>query len=269
MPDITLLLSLLTKFAWLGNWLFFTLAFIESAPFVGMFVPGATLISIGGFLASQDYLNTWDIIFFATIGAILGDFFSYSLGRWGGGWMKEKKVININILNHGEAFFNKYGNTSIFWGRFFGPIRAIIPFIAGLSRMKQGPFIFWNILSSICWAILNVFLGYFSGALLVTIFKKWSGRLSLSLILILVIAVLYWVVKKKGQSIKSSFSISSVKFVGFLNRQKWFNRLVAKYPFISYFLSDSKNAPEKLFGGTLIFIFLLIIYLLIIILDIF
>ena len=95
MPDINLLLNLLKEFAWLGNWLFFTLAFIESAPFVGMFIPGATLISVGGFLASQDVLNTWDIIIFATVGAIIGDFFSYSLGRWGGTWIKDKKIKTI------------------------------------------------------------------------------------------------------------------------------------------------------------------------------
>ncbi|MCX6754410.1 MAG: DedA family protein [Candidatus Nomurabacteria bacterium] len=269
MPDINILLNLLTQFAWLGNWLFFTLAFIESAPFVGVFIPGATLISVGGILASQGYLNAWDIIFFATLGAIFGDFFSYSLGRWGGSWIKDKKIININILNHGEKFFEKYGNKSIFWGRFFGPIRAIIPFIAGLSKMKKGPFVFWNILSSICWAMLNVFVGYFSGTLIVAIFKKWSGRLSLILILILITTTLYWIVKKKGQSIQNSFRISSIKFVKFLNNQKWFNKLATKYPFISYFINESNRAEEKIFGGTLIFVFLTIIYFLIIILDIF
>lgn len=94
MPDLNLLLSLLTKFAWLGNWLFFILAFIESAPFIGLVIPGATLIFVGGFLAAQGYLNTWDIIIFASIGAICGDFFSYSLGRWGGDFIKEKKILD-------------------------------------------------------------------------------------------------------------------------------------------------------------------------------
>jgi membrane protein DedA with SNARE-associated domain len=269
MPDINLLLHLLTKFAWLGNWLFFTLAFVESAPFIGVLIPGASLISIGGFLASQDILDTWDIVIFATLGAILGDFFSYSLGRWGGDWMKDKKLININILNHGEKFFKRYGNKSIFWGRFFGPIRAIIPFIAGLSRMKKGPFVFWNIVSSICWAILNVFLGYFSGTLIVNIFKKWSSKLTLVLILIFIIVLFYWFVKKKGQSIKSSFRLSSHNFIKFINSKKWFDKLVSKYPFISFFIKERRYAAEKLFGATLIFIFLIVIYALIIILDVF
>ncbi len=269
MPDINLLLSLMIKFAWLGNWLFFILAFTESAPLVGVFIPGATLISIGGFLASQGYLNVWDIVFFASIGAILGDFFSYSLGRWGGSWIKEKKLINLTLIRHGENFFRKYGNKSIFWGRFFGPIRAIIPFIAGLSRMRRGPFIFWNVLSGISWAILNVFLGHFSGTLIVAVFKKWSGKLTLVLILIVIIGLYYWFIKNKGQSIKSSFHSNSLKFMQYLHTKSWFKKLISRYPFIPYFFNESKHAAEKLFGGLLIFSFLILAYILILILDVF
>lgn len=269
MPDITLLLNLLTNFAWLGNWLFFTLAFIESAPFIGVFIPGSTLISIGGFMASQGYLKTWDIIFFASLGAILGDFFSYSLGRWGGKWINDKKIINQSLLRHGERFFYKYGNISIFWGRFFGPIRAIIPFIAGISRMKQRPFVFWNIISALCWAVLNVFLGYFSGALFVSILKKWTSGLTLILIIILTIVIIYWVIKKRGQSILISFKTSSLNFVERLKNYNWFKKLNTRYSFIPLFFKETKHTTEKLFGGLLILSFLIFVYLLIIILDVF
>ena len=269
MPDITLLLDLLTKFAWLGDWFFFALAFIESAPFIGLFIPGATLISIGGFLASQGYFNLWNLIIFATMGAIVGDFVSYSLGRWGGDWIKDKKIINRTILNHGEKFFNKYGNKSIFWGRFFGPIRAVIPLIAGLSKMKQRPFIFWNVLSAISWAMLNVFLGYFSGTIIVSILKKWSSRLSLVIILLLTTALVYWIIKKRGQSITNSFQSSSFNFIKNLNNYNWFKMLSIRYPFIPTFFKESKHPEEKLFGGLLAFTFLTFIYILTIILDVF
>lgn len=269
MPDIGLLTHLLTKFAWLGNWLFFVLAFIESAPLIGVFIPGATLISVGGFLASQNILNVWDIIFFATIGAIIGDFFSYSLGRFGGAWINKHKIINRTLIHHGERFFNRYGNKSIFWGRFFGPIRAIIPFIAGLSKMERGPFIFWNVISGLSWAILNVLVGFFSGALIITIFKKWSNKLTFFLILIFIIATIYWLIKKRGHSLKKSFKLNSLIFAEYLNKKKWFNRLVIRYPFITDFFNETKYAAEKLFGGVLVFSFLILTYILILIFDIF
>lgn len=269
MPDLNLLLSLLTKFAWLGNWLFFILAFIESAPFIGVIIPGATLIFVGGFLASQGYLNTWDIIIFASAGAICGDFFSYSLGRWGGDWIKAKKIINRSILKHGENFFKRYGDKSIFFGRFFGPIRAVIPFIAGLSRMRRKPFILWNVLSGIAWAILNVLLGHFSGTLVTSIFKKWSNRLSWTLILILAIAIIYFVIKKRGESIAAYFRTSSIYFTKRIHSYSWFQKFSARYPVINDFFQESKRAEEKLLGGVLTFSFLIFIYFLVIILDIF
>lgn len=269
MPDITFLSDILIKFAWLGNWIFFILAFVESAPFVGVFIPGATLVYVGGFLASQGLLNVWDILIFATLGAIVGDFFSYSIGRWGGDWVKRKKIINQNILDIGENFFNKYGHTSIFWGRFFGPVRAIIPFIAGLSRMKTRPFVFWNILSAIGWAMFNVFLGYFSGTIIVSIFKKWSGRLSIIIVIALVIFLIYWIIKKRGESIREHFHNKSINFTKRVHTYTWFQKLSVRFPVIPYFFNERKNAEKKFFGGFLISIFLLIIYLLIIILDVF
>lgn len=267
--NVDLLLNLLKEFAWLGNWLFFALAFIESAPFVGVFIPGATLISIGGFLASQGYLSTWDIIIFATLGAIIGDFFSYSLGRWGGSWIKNKQKNNSSMISHGEVFFRRHGNKSIFLGRFFGPVRAIIPFIAGLSKMRRKPFIFWNILSAIGWANLNVFLGYFSGTLVVKIFKGWSSGLTLILIMVLVIATIYWTIKKKNQTLKTSFKTNSLNFREYLNHKNWFQKLMLNHPIVSEFFNEYKNANEKLFGGLIITALLIITYILILILDVF
>lgn len=269
MPDLNLLLNLLKEFAWLGNWLFFTLAFIESAPFIGLFIPGATLIYVGGIIASQGALNTWDIIVFATIGAIIGDFFSYLLGRWGGNWIKDKKIINQSLLNKGEYFFLKYGNKSVFWGRFFGPVRAIIPFIAGLSKMKKAPFVFWNILSATGWAMLNVFTGYFSGTIIVTIFKKWSSKLSWLLFISLIIFIIYWVFKYHGQSIITYFKIKSLKFYNWISSKNWFNKLTNRYPFTIDFFNESKNATEKLYGVFLLSLFFLFLYLVIIIIDVF
>lgn len=269
MTDISLLLNLLKEFAWLGNWFFFILAFIESAPFVGVIIPGASLISVGGFLAYQGFLNTWDIIIYSTLGAIFGDFFSYLLGRFGGNLIKNKKEKNYSLIRHGEDFFEQYGNKSVFLGRFFGPIRAIIPFIAGLSKMKYKPFIFWNIISAICWAFLNVFLGYFSGTIIVTIFKKWSNDLSLILFILLVVMIIYWLIKKRDQSIKNSFRATSLNFVSKLQSYSWFKRLKIRYIFINTFFTESKNPAEKIFGSVLTLSFLIVIYLLTIVLDIF
>ncbi len=267
MPDINYLLHLLSKFSWLGNWLFFILAFIESAPIIGVLIPGATLISIGGFIAYQGYLNVTDIIIFSALGAIVGDFFSYSLGRWGGQWIKDKKIINQRIIRQGEKFFQHYGNKSVFWGRFFGPIRAIIPFIAGLAKMKQKSFISWNILSGILWAILNVSLGYFSGNLIITILKKWSNKLNLVLGIIIILILFLWLIKKHQRSLISYFRFSSQRFLELLKSYHFFQKLTTRYSVINDFLKEKPTLIEKLFGSILILLSFTFVYSLIMVLD--
>jgi membrane protein DedA with SNARE-associated domain len=66
-------------------------------------------------------------------------------------------------LQRGEAFFRRHGNKSVFLGRFMGPIRGIIPFIAGLLAMDKRAFLLWNVLSGVLWATAHVLAGYFLG----------------------------------------------------------------------------------------------------------
>lgn len=260
--------SILAKFEWLGNWLFLFFALLECIPFIGGLFPGATLINISGFFASQGSFKVINIVIFSTIGAFIGDYAGYSLGRWGGVWLRKKRIIKPSMIEKGQIFFEKYGNKSIFWGRFLGAIRAIVPFVAGLSRMRQRPFIVWNIVSSLAWSIYNVALGYFAGAVLMTIIKKWSYKLGLILVIILAAALIYWLLKKRGRNIIQYYRKFSQRFSEKLFNFSWFSRLVEQYPVIPEFFK-SKFGQEKILGTFLWIITLLLVYILAEILNLF
>jgi membrane protein DedA with SNARE-associated domain len=51
----------------------------------------------------------------------------------------------------GRLFFRRWGVFSIFLGRFLGPLRAIVPLLAGVMRMHHPRFQLVNILSAIVW----------------------------------------------------------------------------------------------------------------------
>lgn len=147
-----------------GYVVIFIIALLESTPFIGTLVPGATLIGFAGFLASQGYFSFSLLVLFCSIGALTGDLLGFFLGKNGSHYFKnENKFLKLEHLNKGEAFFNKHGKKSIFIARFIGPIRAIVPFIAGLSKMKFREFMSWNALSAICWAYVYLGVGYFFG----------------------------------------------------------------------------------------------------------
>jgi len=261
-------LSILAKFGWLGNWLFFLIALVECLPIVGGFFPGGTLISIAAFFASQGYFNVLDVLLFSALGAIIGDYSGYSLGRFGSDWLLRKKFIKPEFMARGENFFKKYGAPSIFWGRFIGATRAVVPFIAGSAQMRQRNFLFWNIISALSWSIFNVGVGYFAGSLIAAIIKKWSQRLGLILIIIIAALLLYWFIKKHGQNLWQYFKKQSQIFTEKLFGNSWFIKLTARYSIIAEFF-QTPFSWERIFGGFLGTVILIILYVITLILDIF
>ena len=180
-----------------GYWVLLLTSFAESLPFIGLIVPGTIFLGFFGFLSAQGYLDIGDLIWFAAIGAILGDGLSYYLGRKGAIFFSDKNtILKQSYLEKGEKFFKKYGNKSIFLGRFIGPLRPIVPFIAGLSGMDKKIFIFWNVISAALWSVMFLFLGYFFGNAL-PIIGVWSTRAGIFLVLLFFSMVFIRIVVRK------------------------------------------------------------------------
>jgi membrane protein DedA with SNARE-associated domain len=134
------------------------IAFIESLPGVSLLFPGwlflTILISVSG-ISSLDILPLWVGIF---SGAILGDWISYLIGLH----FKES-IFHIwplsrypKLMTDGHNFFEKWGWWAVFLGRFFGPLRAIVPVIAGIFAMPNLLFQVANVGSAFIWSLLLV-----------------------------------------------------------------------------------------------------------------
>ena len=175
-----------------GYWLVLLLSFAESVVLVGEVIPGSTLLIFIGFLSAQGILDIGDLIWFAAIGAILGDGLSYYLGTKGTNFFRnENRFLKTVHLERGQRFFKKHGDKSIFLGRFIGFLRPIVPFVAGLSEMNLKRFLFWNITSAFLWAASHLLLGYFFGSAFAAI-ETWGTRVSYGIgLLLLFLLVLY------------------------------------------------------------------------------
>src|SRR5207248_10724013 len=97
----------------------------------------------------------------AITGAVLGDSVSYWIGRRFGSGIARVWPFSRNpeLLRRGMRFFERYGGISVFVGRFFGPIRAMIPLAAGIMRLPPGRFWFANLASALVWAPMLLFIG--------------------------------------------------------------------------------------------------------------
>ena len=139
----------------------FITAFGESFAFLSLLFPGTTLLIAAGTLMSGGTLPYMPVLIGAVLGATLGDTVSYWIGRrYGGGiariWPFSR---NPELLPSGIQFFAKHGGKSVFIGRFFGPIRAVIPLAAGVLKMPRGWFWFANFTSALVWAPMLLFVG--------------------------------------------------------------------------------------------------------------
>jgi membrane protein DedA with SNARE-associated domain len=165
----------------LGGWayvLLFGFAFGESIAVIGLLIPGATFIVIFGFLASQGMFDIRTAAAVAAFGAILGDMVSFVLGRRGIDPAKRfPSLFSQSIIDRAETFMNDYGVAGVFLGRFIGPLRPFVPFMAGALKMRWRSFMVMNVTSGILWSVSYLALGFFFGQFWGSIYRgvHWVG----------------------------------------------------------------------------------------------
>ncbi|WP_193072648.1 DedA family protein [Pseudomonas sp. FME51] len=158
--------------AWLGThsrWLglaIFLIALTESLAVAGLVIPGVLLLFAATALAGGGDLSLFGALAWAFSGAVCGDLLSFLWGRW---FHQDIRRLGIfarhpQWIDRGEHFFRRYGIYSIMLGRFIGPIRPIIPMIAGMFDMPLWRFLLVNILSALAWAPVYVLPGYLAGS---------------------------------------------------------------------------------------------------------
>jgi membrane protein DedA with SNARE-associated domain len=170
---------------------------LESA---GLPLPGETVLITAGMLVHRGVLGFGEVLFFGTLGAVVGDQIGYWAGRVGGRpfvlrWGKYA-FITAERLGRAERFFARHGGRAIFLARFVTGLRVFSALVAGISRMPWGKFALYNVLGGTLWATAAVSLGYFLWAS-IHLVEHWVGRFSLLLVAALVLVViLRWSYRK-------------------------------------------------------------------------
>jgi len=144
----------------------FSMALAESLAIIGVLIPGVVILFGAGTLIGAGIIDFWSSCLWAIAGAIIGDGLSYWLGhhfeyitdRWK--WAR----LHPDAMQKGFHFFEKYGDLSVALGRFFGPIRAVVPLVAGLMHMPPKRFYIANVLSALVWAPAYLLPGMLVGS---------------------------------------------------------------------------------------------------------
>jgi len=141
-------------------------AMLESLAIAGLAVPGVAMLFVIAAVAGTHELSAWAAMAWACVGAIAGDSASFWIGRYFKDRLPSLWPFSRypSALERGVGFFQLHGGKSVVLGRFIGPIRPIIPMVAGAFGMDGRRFGLFNVVSALGWAPLYILPGYLVGA---------------------------------------------------------------------------------------------------------
>ncbi|XKE44064.1 bifunctional DedA family/phosphatase PAP2 family protein [Halomonas organivorans] len=141
------------------------IALVESLALIGLLIPGVVLITAAASMAGHQQLAVGAVMGAAFLGAVAGDGLSFWLG-----YSQRERVTTLwplsrypEWLAQGARFFQRHGPLSVLLGRFVGPVRPVVPLIAGMMHMPPRAFTWANLLSAALWAPAYVLPGYLLG----------------------------------------------------------------------------------------------------------
>jgi len=141
--------------------------FIETAFILTSFLPGDSLLFVLGItLAATTNFPVWLAIPLVIASAFAGSQIGFATGHAVGPVLFERRhtwIFNPTFVAKAHGYFEKYGPRAIILARFVPIVRALVPMLAGISKMDQRTFLIYNILGATIWVTGLVGIGYLLG----------------------------------------------------------------------------------------------------------
>ncbi|MGB6181569.1 MAG: DedA family protein [Rhodococcus sp. (in: high G+C Gram-positive bacteria)] len=181
-------------------WVFlivFLLVFLEDAIFVGFVIPGETAAVIGGVAASQDHVNVAYMCAVVVAAAVIGDSVGFEIGKHFGPRLLALKMLDKRRakLDQASDLLARKGGSAVFLGRFVAFFRAVMPALAGMSRMPYPKFLTFNAIGGLVWGIGFVMLGFVAGNSYEKIAKTVGTSATLIVVAVVIVGVIVWRVR--------------------------------------------------------------------------
>jgi membrane-associated protein len=175
------------------------LVFGEAAVFVGFVLPGETAVVLGGVLASRHGVDLRMLIVLVAVAAIVGDTVGYEVGRHFGERVLATRPLRRHEqrLERARVFLRERGAFAVFLGRWTAFLRAVMPGLAGVSRMPYRRFLLYNALGGIAWGTTFCLVGYLAGNSYEAVESRigiWGTLLSVGIVVAVLIA---WRVRRR------------------------------------------------------------------------
>jgi membrane protein DedA with SNARE-associated domain len=159
-------------------------------------LPSEAVMPFAGFLIFEGKFSFHEVIFFSTIGSIIGSVISYYAGLYGGRPFVTRfgkyLLLDTHDLEFTERFFGKYGDKTIFFSRFIPVVRHLISIPAGVGEMKLGKFILYTTLGAGIWNSFLAYAGFRLRSQWETI-RQYSQVMDIIIVILLILGLAYFI----------------------------------------------------------------------------
>ncbi|MDX3457636.1 DedA family protein [Streptomyces sp. ME02-8801-2C] len=159
--------ALIEAAGWWSYIVVFALTAGETSAFVGVLLPGETVVLLASTIAGRGDLDPVLLAVLVVTGGMTGDSLGYALGHWYGRRPHARLIHRARAgsrIGRAHDFLTRHGGAAVLGGRFIGFVRTFLPFAAGATGMPYRRFFLFSTAASLIWGIGNVLLGYFAGA---------------------------------------------------------------------------------------------------------
>lgn len=188
---------------------YLVLALLIGGESAGVPLPGETALITAAVLASQGKLSLPLVIAVAAGAAIVGDNFGYLLGHQGARRLLQRPgrlaEARGRLLERGEAFFDRHGAKTVFFGRWLPLLRITAAWLAGTHRMPWPRFLVWNAAGGISWAVSVGLVAYLLGEAAFAVLHDF-GIAALALVTVVLVGLVVWVVLRRRREARASAS---------------------------------------------------------------
>jgi len=180
--------------------------FAEDALFVGFVLPGETIALLAGAAAKLGHVSLAGVLVVVVVAAIVGDTVGYEVGRHLGPRALEVGLLRKRRqrLDDAQDFLARRGGSAVFLGRWVAFFRAVMPALAGVSRMPYLRFLAFNATGGLAWGVTVVLLGYAAGASYARVEQSLGRDAALVVLAIVVVAVVVWRVRSHRRAARQS-----------------------------------------------------------------
>ncbi|MDX2203326.1 MAG: DedA family protein [Hyphomicrobiaceae bacterium] len=141
----------------------FAFAFAESIIFASVFVPSTLIFIAIGALEGAANGALFLLVVAGALGALAGDVVSFAIGYrlrgdidklWG---LRDHPIL----VERAREFVARWGIVAVVVSKLAGPLRPIVPMLAGAAPMPWPLFLLASAVSSIVWSVLVLVPAYY------------------------------------------------------------------------------------------------------------